>query len=70
MLIGRHPSGLSVMIQYNGKFYVYQAKYNQGCHKDLELAKRLAVIDSYPRDNQRANYNEEMLEWSWRMIED
>ncbi|EUJ44229.1 hypothetical protein MCOL2_19956 [Listeria fleischmannii FSL S10-1203] len=43
MLIGRHPSGLSVMIQYNGKFYVYQAKYNQGCHKNLELAKRLWI---------------------------
>jgi hypothetical protein len=70
MLIGRHPSGLSVMIQYNGEVYRYQAKYNQGRHKDLEMVKRLAVIDSYPRDNQRDNYDQEMREWSWRMIED
>lgn len=66
MLIGSHPSGLSVMLRYDGKAYVYQAKYGQGRHKYFEVAKRLAVIDSYPRDHQPGNCHEELLQWSWR----
>ncbi|SQC70420.1 Uncharacterised protein [Listeria fleischmannii subsp. fleischmannii] len=68
-IMGTHPSGIYVRIRQVGDLYVYRAKYNDGRSKNLEITKRLAVLDSLPADYPMSNIEEEIKFWIWRYVE-
>ncbi|MGJ8730974.1 hypothetical protein ACRW9N_10945 [Listeria aquatica] len=62
---GKHISGQSVLLYLEEGRYVYQAEYGSGAAKDLEIAKNLAMLESFPPSNRQGA----LLDWTWKVIE-
>lgn len=62
---GKHISGQSVLLYLEEGRYVYQAEYGSGAAKDLEIAKNLAMLESFPPSNRHGA----LLNWTWEVIE-
>lgn len=65
---GSHISGKTVEIYQEKNRFFYQAEYGSGAAKDVEVAKMLAMIESFP-PSERVDGNKqkaEILKWTWK----
>lgn len=65
-ILGEHPSGLCVQIRETEIGFFYTARYDCGVSRSLDVAKRCAVMDSFPEEHSFRSLHEEMSVWTWK----